>query len=480
MLLLTESRKQGDFVRYGNSLAKRRGVQVGMPVSEARTFAGSRDRLVVEEVQPVYDRQALVEIALRCERFSFRIGIEEADIPESILMDVTGIAHFFSGEVALADQLNKAATQRQFAGRIAIAETIGAAWAAAHFLANPNHPVVIPYNGSQQLHKLPLPALRLSEPLLRKLFRLGISTIEQAMSLDRASLARRLGNELLMRLDQFTGQIPEYITPCHPLPKYRVKKSLEAGISHPEAIAQLLSLLLKQLLALLAPKRLGTSHLECQFILENRTTQTLDLRLCETTSDQQHIDELFRIHLEKLRLTSLVTGMHLEAIEVAPLGATQEEFLEGISRDTSRQLSSLLNRFSSRLGEQAVVAPNLYPDPIPERSVELASVTGPSLSDSMISGSRFHGLDRPTSLFVKPRPIEVIASIPDGPPVVLFWKQRRIEIVECSEPERIETGWWQGDYVCRDYYRVETNDAQWLWVFRRLQDSRWFWHGEWF
>lgn len=480
MLLLTESRKQGDFVRYGNRLARRRGVRIGMPVSEARTFAGPNDRLVVEEVQPAQDRQALVQIALRCERFSFRIGIEEADTPESILMDVTGIAHFFSGEQALADQLNQAATRRQFAGRIAIGDTIGTAWAAAHYLAEPNRPVVIPSTQARQLHRLPLPALRLSEPLLRKLLRLGITTIAQVMTLDRASLARRLGNELLTRLDQFTGQIPETVTPCHPLPQYRIKKTLEEGITNPDAIRQLVFYLLRQLLDLLAPKRLGTRHLECRFVLEDRTTQLLDVRLCETTSDQQHIHELFRIRLDKFRLTSPVVGLHIEAHEVAPLGASQEAFLEGISRDQSRQLSLLLNRFSSRLGEQAVVAPSLFPNPIPERSVELASVTGSSLPSPTSYSSRFHGLDRPTALFVQPRPVEVLASIPDGPPVVLFWKKRRIELVDCSEPERIETGWWQGEYVCRDYYRVETATGEWLWVFRRLQDGRWFWHGEWF
>lgn len=480
VLLLTESRKQGDFVRYSNQLARRRGVQIGMPISEAQTFAQARDRLVVEEIQPIEDRQALVDIALRCERFSFRIGIEESDIAESILMDVTGIAHFFSGEEALADQLNQAVTSRHYMGHVAIGDTIGAAWAAAHYLAEPNRPVVIPSGEVRPLHALPLPALRLSEPLLRKLLRLGITTIRQVLTLDRASLARRLGHEILTRLDQLTGQFPETITPCHPLPQYRARKTLEEGITHPDAIEQLVSLLLKRILDMLAPKRLGTRYLACRFALENRATQTLDLRLCETTSDPQHIRELMRIHLEKLRLSSPAIGLEIEALEVAPLGASQEEFLEGMTRDRSRQLSILLNRFSSRLGEQAVVAPSLFPDPIPERSVELVSVTGTSLSTSTLQGSRFHGLDRPTALFLKPRPVEVIASIPDGPPVVLFWKQRRIEIIDCSEPERIETGWWQGEYVCRDYYRVETTDGEWLWVFRRLQDSRWFWHGEWF
>ena len=480
MLFLTEPKKQGDFIRSCNRLAQRRGVRTGMPVSEGRTFAQPRDHLVVEEVQPLQDRQALVELALRCERFSFRIGLEDADCPESILMDVTGIAHFFSGEQALAEELDRAIATKHYQGRIAIGDTIGAAWAAAHFMAEPNRPVVVLTGEVQRLHLLPLPALRLNESILRKLQRLGITTVQQMFALDRVSLARRFGPDILLRIDHFTGRVPEFITPCHPLPQFRVGKSLELGISHPAAIEHLLSLLLQGLLELLAPKQFGTRHLECRFLLEDRTSHMLHLRLCETTNDQRHIGELLRIHLEKFRLPAPVVGLHMEAKEIAPLGASQDELFEGATRDHFRQLSMLLNRFSSRLGEEAVVIPCLLPNPIPERSVELSSVAGPPLSCSTTFTRRFHGLDRPTALFVEPRPIEVIASIPDGPPVVLFWRKKRFDIAGCSAPERMETGWWQGEYVCRDYYRVETVAGEWLWVFRRLQDNRWFWHGEWF
>jgi protein ImuB len=44
-------------------------------------------------------------------------------------------------------------------------------------------------------------------------------------------------------------------------------------------------------------------------------------------------------------------------------------------------------------------------------------------------------------------------------------------------PERIETGWWRGPMVARDYYRVETALGRRFWLFRRLADGRWFLHG---
>lgn len=480
VFLLTESMQRGEFIHSCNRLAQSRGVRVGMPVSEARTFSRPRDRLIVEAVQPSQDRQALVELALRCERFSFRIGLEDAERPESILMDVTGIASFFSGERALAEELDRALSNKRYGGRIAISESIGSAWAAAHFLAGPHQPVVIPAGEAHRLETLPVMGLRLNDATLTKLHRLGIQTIRQVLVLDRASLTRRFGTEIVARLDQLWGRCPESITPCHPLPTYRVERNLEEGISHPEAIEQLWTLLLRQLLELLSPKRLGTRHLECHFVLEDRTSQSLSLRLCESTNDLPHIADLLRFQQEKLRLPSSVVGLLMEAMDVAPLEADQQELFDGGKRGHARHFSMLLNRLSSRLGAEAVLVPCLLPNPVPERAERLHCASDASSTASTAFPARFHGLDRPTALFSEPRPVEVIAIVPDGPPSVLFWQGKRFDIAHASEPERIESGWWEGEYVCRDYYRVETTSGQWLWVFRRLQDHRWFWHGEFF
>ena len=45
-------------------------------------------------------------------------------------------------------------------------------------------------------------------------------------------------------------------------------------------------------------------------------------------------------------------------------------------------------------------------------------------------------------------------------------------------PERIESGWWSGDDVCRDYYIAVDGKGSQLWVFKDLKSQdRWFLHG---
>jgi protein ImuB len=52
------------------------------------------------------------------------------------------------------------------------------------------------------------------------------------------------------------------------------------------------------------------------------------------------------------------------------------------------------------------------------------------------------------------------------------------QVVACCGPERIETGWWRGADVQRDYFRVDTSEGSRLWVFRRMGQDDWFLHGE--
>jgi protein ImuB len=47
-----------------------------------------------------------------------------------------------------------------------------------------------------------------------------------------------------------------------------------------------------------------------------------------------------------------------------------------------------------------------------------------------------------------------------------------------GDPERIETGWWDGGDMKRDYYKAFDIHGVQLWIFReRSAPHRWFLHG---
>lgn len=81
-------------------------------------------------------------------------------------------------------------------------------------------------------------------------------------------------------------------------------------------------------------------------------------------------------------------------------------------------------------------------------------------------------------LYPAPEVTEVVCVSPDGPPEFVWVGRHRERVAGCVGPERIETLWWRGASVRRDYYRVATESGGQLWMFRRLGDGRWFVHGE--
>ena len=48
-------------------------------------------------------------------------------------------------------------------------------------------------------------------------------------------------------------------------------------------------------------------------------------------------------------------------------------------------------------------------------------------------------------------------------------------------PERIESGWWDGGDVRRDYFVAESPQGETMWIYRDhrygIDDGEWFLHG---
>ena len=73
-------------------------------------------------------------------------------------------------------------------------------------------------------------------------------------------------------------------------------------------------------------------------------------------------------------------------------------------------------------------------------------------------------------------PILVLTAA-DGTPAKFHWGERHCAVAHIWGPERIETGWWRGLDVRRDYYVIETDLAERFWIFNDLVDGSWFLHG---
>jgi protein ImuB len=82
---------------------------------------------------------------------------------------------------------------------------------------------------------------------------------------------------------------------------------------------------------------------------------------------------------------------------------------------------------------------------------------------------------RPLRLLSQPEPIEVVAEVPDGPPLRFKWRRALHDVAAADGPERIEGVWWHqppGEDIApagnrvRDYFRVEDTRGHRFWLFR--------------
>jgi protein ImuB len=69
-----------------------------------------------------------------------------------------------------------------------------------------------------------------------------------------------------------------------------------------------------------------------------------------------------------------------------------------------------------------------------------------------------------------PESVQVVAEVPDGPPVLFRWRRDTHRIARVDGPERIGPEWWRGtgpgSQQARDYYRVEDQQGRRFWLFR--------------
>src|SRR5262249_6284152 len=148
-------------------------------------------------------------------RYSPIVGLEEGPAPQNLLLDVTGCASCFCGEDRLANlathepskcaplALRRGEGKVWFA-RVAIAGSVGAAWALAHY---GNTPCVIGAEDAERaLFPLPVAALRLPALEIEALAVLGIEQIGSLAALPRAGIAARFSPIVLQKLDQAMGR----------------------------------------------------------------------------------------------------------------------------------------------------------------------------------------------------------------------------------------------------------------------------------
>ena len=108
-------------------LAASLGLAPGLSLADARA---RRPNLIAVEAAPEEERRLLSRVADWCSRFTPLVALDGAD---GVTLDIAGVAHLFSGEEKMADEIVTRLAARGFDVALGLADTPRAAWALARF-----------------------------------------------------------------------------------------------------------------------------------------------------------------------------------------------------------------------------------------------------------------------------------------------------------------------------------------------------------
>lgn len=478
-----------------NEAAAASGLKPGMTLADARAILPD---LATAKADVEADAADLNRLALWAMRFTPLVAINRSTGGEAdaLWLDVTGCTHLFGGEAALLDELAARLAALGHRAQAAIAPTPGAAFALAHGLA-PHTPSRLrlcsnPDDIRSAIAALPVSLLRLGEDAVSDLNRFGLKRIGALYDLPRAALHARFdarnalgrarADMVLRRLDEALGSIDEPVSPLMPEPVLRLPHAFIEPVFDTAVIARALNLLLERLAPMLERMGLGARHLRLAVYRADGNALHLNAAASAPSRDAAHWARLFAETLETIDAPFGVDMVALNVIAADLLKPAQQSLDAQHERGVRQSsLNQLVDRIANRFGPQHMLRSAEHESHLPERRECHISMlrSKPAQTERAPPATA----SRPFRLFDRPEPIEVMAEVPDGPPMRFRWRRRLHAVMRAEGPERIAAEWWRDDARLRDYYRVENTDGARFWLYRegRYEEPegppRWFMHG---
>lgn len=480
-----------------NPAARKMGLRIAMPVADAQNV---HPDLQTMDHDKKADARFLKRLGLWGLQFS-PLVMQQA--PDGLAFNITGCAHLFGNEQAMAAHVRAQCKAQGLTARIAIADTTIAASAIAKYGAD--ELVVIPQGQNaheQALAPLPLYALAPDHKTYVALKSVGLKKIADLKRAARSAFARRYPPALITSYDQALGHQAEPFEPLLPPAVHREARQCVDPLISLEDLCEAANRLTPSLALQLERAGFGATRLRLMFFRVDGQVLWFEVRMGTASYDSSHFARLLHDRLRQYE-DSIEAGFGfdralLEAVETAPFeyAQTDTEYIKRYAETCADPaITALADRLRARFGDHAVQ--RFYPRAShwPERSCKLGT------DDGQDQGWSGHQAQRPLTLFNPPQMIDAIAEVPDAAPVRFFWRHQVFDIAYAEGPERIAPEWWllpeairkAGPDVIkrfrsRDYYRVEDQQGHRFWLFRRgLYDAdfmpsnnnepQWFIHG---
>jgi protein ImuB len=433
------------------------GIMPGMPLHAAHVLCNN---LSVHMRDLAGEEKMLQSLAGRTAKFTPAISLSP---PDSLLLEVSRSLRLFGGFDSLHNLV-----AREFSENPIISSAPSPA--AALLLARNGLEIIVreKHELKSVLGELRIGDAGLCPALVRQLSKCGLQTLRDLWRLSRPDLARRFGPELVAFLDKACGAEPD--PGKRMVTRTRFFQHLELPVETRNS--KLLLIAAEKLLekARVFLQGRGSATEKMNFKLWHRKSAGSSRRYSSLVIRSQQADRhphrflpQFREKIEHMKIGQPVTGLSLRIDQVLPYYRESEDLFARTQPGRSNDhldWQQLIDVLDARLGSKMIyyVAPE--EDHRPEKAWRHAG-----------RGQKRSNKGRKKEIPVPTRPLWLL----DEP--------RKIPSHQCTlhpggESERIESGWWDGEDLRRDYCIAATSSGSRCWVFRDVNAANGFYmHG---
>ncbi|RQH00567.1 Y-family DNA polymerase [Paraburkholderia dinghuensis] len=467
------------------------GVHAGNTRAHALALAPG---LVLLEPDPARETRAFEALALALLAYTPKVSFAPS---HTLLLEVGSGLRLFGGVRALLAKVASTVADCGHTARIACAPTAWGAWTLAQARAtrvSRRWRVLKETTLACVLDTLPVTLAPFAAQHDHALTQIGCASLGDLRRLPREGIARRFGDGVLTWLAQARGEAPDPRVSFSAPPSFRAELELQARVESAEALLFAARRLVMQLAGWLAAQHAALTAFELRLEHELASrhaprTSSLTLAWAAPSRDAAHLLWLLREKLNQTELAAPVIGLALVASGVTEY-AVPNDTLFPMPETSDASIAQLFERIGARLGEQNVLQLFVEDDHRPERAMAARAYRSsarrtaarkprgqPQTQSKDAAASMQSVLDLPDMpLPSQPRPAWLLEkplklAVRDDRPVY------RRPLKTLTRTERIETGWWDGEGVGRDYYVAADDQGRMFWLYRERIGGQWYLQG---
>ena len=376
-----------------------------------------------------------------------------------MLLEVSGSLKLFRGLASIKTRLADELEARRFTFRLCAAPTaLGALW----LVRGGDEDARTLEELVTRLSVLPLRVTRWPDSVQALLRESGVRTVGDCLRLPRDGLARRTGERYLQDLDKAAGVRFDPRAFFQPPRHWRAMIEFTQEISESALLADALEHLLEGLAADLRKQQRQVPQMRLELIHAHRPPTLETLESAAPTHERARLLNLLLDRLERIAPPAPVIALRLTAGPLEPMSLHEPTLFE--KRCAAASAQALLERLQGRFGAAGVYGI----ETLAEYRPECAWARGPS--------HRAEKRDLPLPPRIPGRPLWMLpAPLPLASAAARRYYEGALQLT--SGPERIESGWWDGADISRDYYTAVSSCGQKLWIYRDRLERAWHLHG---